>query len=335
MSVRDGMNLGHQSFFPRHPPHARPEELLESFLGQHYLGQPAPPEILLSHRPEEMDWLAQGLSARAGRRVTLSQPLRGPKQRLLAMALSTAAQALSAHLSEVASMDERLLELQQALDLERPPARMECFDISHTGGEKAVASCVVFNEAGPLKTAYRKFNIENITPGDDYAAIRQAVLRRFARIKGGEVQAPDLLFIDGGQGQLGAALEALDELDFHSVRVVAIAKGPTRKAGMEELILPEREQPLKLAPDSPALHLIQRIRDEAHRFAITGHRGRRDKARLTSGLEAVEGLGPARRRALLKAFGGLAQLRRAAVDDLARVDGISRVLAERIYAHFH
>jgi excinuclease ABC subunit C len=335
MSVRDGMNLGHQSFFPRHPPHARPEELLESFLGQHYLGQPAPPEILLSHRPEEMDWLAQGLSARAARRVTLSQPQRGPKQRLLAMALSTAGQALSAHLSEVASMDERLLELQQVLDLERPPARMECFDISHTGGEKAVASCVVFNEAGPLKIAYRKFNIENITPGDDYAAIRQAVLRRFARIKGGEVQAPDLLFIDGGQGQLGAALEALDELDFHPVRVVAVAKGPTRKAGMEELILPERELPLKLAPDSPALHLIQRIRDEAHRFAITGHRGRRDKARLTSGLEAVEGLGPARRRALLKAFGGLAQLRRAAVDDLARVDGISRVLAERIYAHFH
>ncbi|MGH8631103.1 MAG: helix-hairpin-helix domain-containing protein, partial [Burkholderiales bacterium] len=185
-----------------------------------------------------------------------------------------------------------------------------------------------------LKSAYRKFNIEGITPGDDYAAIKQAVGRRFARVKSGEVQRPDLLFIDGGKGQLNAALEALDELEIQDLRIVAIAKGPTRRPGLEELILPEQEFPLRLPPDSPALHLIQRIRDEAHRFAITGHRGRRDKARLGSELDSVEGLGAARRRALLQAFGGLSQLKRASVDELARVDGISKTLAERIYAHF-
>jgi excinuclease ABC subunit C len=249
--------------------------------------------------------------------------------------MNTATQALSTRLVEAASMDERLLELQRALDLDTPPRRLECFDISHTGGEKAVASCVVFNEAGPLKSAYRKFNIDGITPGDDYAAIKQAVARRFARVKSGEAQAPDVLFIDGGLGQLNAALEALEELEIGELRVVGIAKGPTRRPGLEELIVAERELPLSLSPDSPALHLIQRIRDEAHRFAITGHRGRRDKARLSSGLEAIEGLGPARRRALLKAFGGLAQIKRANVDELARVEGVSRTLAERVYAYFH
>jgi excinuclease ABC subunit C len=231
-------------------------------------------------------------------------------------------------------MDARLLELQRALDLEQPPRRMECFDISHTRGEKAVASCVVFGEDGPLRTHYRKFNIEGVTPGDDYAAIKQAVGRRFARIKAGEVQRPDILFIDGGKGQLSSALEALDELGIEDLRIVAIAKGPTRKPGLEELILPELELPLRLAADSPALHLIQRIRDEAHRFAITGHRGRRDKARVSSDLETIDGLGPARRRALLKAFGGTAQLKRATVDQLAQVEGVSQTLAERIYAFY-
>jgi excinuclease ABC subunit C len=233
---------------------------------------------------------------------------------------------------------------------------MECFDISHTRGEKTVASCVVFDANGPLKSAYRKFNIETeargqeardrsaaastpdaevITAGDDYAAIHQAVRRRYARIKNGETAAPDLLFIDGGLGQLNAALEALDELEIADLKVVAIAKGPTRKPGLEELIVPERELPLRLPPDSPALHLIQRIRDEAHRFAITGHRARREKARVTSSLEEIEGLGPARRRALLTAFGGLPAVKRASIDALAKVEGINTALAERIYAHFH
>ncbi len=335
MSVRDGLNLGHRSHFPRHPAHAAPEQLLESFLGQHYLEQPAPPEILVSHALEDTQLIERALGQRAERRVHLSRPQRGIKLRLLDMAQSTAAQALSARLVEAASMDERFLELQRTLELEQVPRRLECFDISHTMGERAVASCVVFNEDGPLKIAYRKFNIDGIEPGDDYAAIKQAVKRRFARVKGGEVQAPDILFIDGGIGQLNAALEALEELEFGDLRLVAIAKGPTRRPGLEELIVPERELPIRLPPDSPALHLIQRIRDEAHRFAITGHRGRRDKARLSSGLESIDGLGPARRRALLKAFGGLPQIKRAGVDELAKVEGVSRTLAERIYAHFH
>ncbi|MFP5304829.1 MAG: excinuclease ABC subunit UvrC [Gammaproteobacteria bacterium] len=336
VSVRDGVNLGHRSHFPQHPPDATPQELLESFISQHYLQQTPPPEILVSHAVDDAGMLEEALSQHAKRRIRLHRPLRGAKLRLLDMAAQTAAQALSARLLEAASMDQRLLELQRALDLERVPQRLECFDISHTQGERAVASCVVFDQDGPLKSAYRKFNIEGITPGDDYAAIKQAVGRRFARVKGGEGQLPDVLFIDGGQGQLNAALEALDELELtEPLRVVAIAKGPTRKPGLEELILPEQELPLRLPPDSPALHLIQRIRDEAHRFAISGHRGRRDKARLSSGLEEIEGLGPARRRALLRAFGGLAQLRRAGIDELARVEGVSRRLAERIYAHFH
>ena len=245
---------------------------------------------------------------------------------------NTAAQALSAHLADAASMDARFLELQQVMGLEALPRRIECFDISHTGGERAVASCVVFNDKGPAKASYRKFNIDGITPGDDYAAIKQAVTRRFMRVKSGEVQRPDLLLIDGGKGQLSAALEGLEEADCLDVRIAAVAKGPTRRAGMEEIILPERSLPLRLPPDSPALNLIQRVRDEAHRFAITGHRARRDKARLTSDLDQIEGLGPARKRALLAAFGGLAAVRRASVDQLAQVNGVSRTLAERIYA---
>lgn len=353
VSVRDGLNLGHRSHFPKHAAQAAPEELIESFISQHYLDQPPPPEILVSHALQDAAWLEQAVSRAAGRRVCIRHPQRGLKVRLLEMALSTAAQALSAHRVEAASMDARLLELQQALDLDKPPARMECFDISHTRGERTVASCVVFNQDGPLKSAYRKFNIEtresgtgdaesdgppdgkeSITAGDDYAAIHQAVRRRFARARSGESPQPDVLFIDGGLGQLNAALQALDELGIENLRVVAIAKGPTRRPGLEELILPERELPLRLPPDSPALHLIQRIRDEAHRFAITGHRGRREKARLVSGLESVEGLGPMRRRALLKAFGGVAQLRRASVDEIAKVEGINDTLAARIHAHF-
>lgn len=350
MSVRDGMNLGHRSHFPRHAAHAAAEELLESFISQHYLDQAAPPEILLSHALDDETLLEAALGSRAGRKVRISLPQRGAKVRLLEMAQATAAQALSARLVEAASMDDRLLELQRVLDLETPPRRMECFDISHTRGERTVASCVVFNEDGPLKSGYRKFNIDTdtdspagilregraqITGGDDYAAIHQAVKRRYARIKNGEVAAPDVLFIDGGTGQLNAALEALDELEITDLKVVAIAKGPTRKPGLEELILPDRDLPLRLPPDSPALHLIQRIRDEAHRFAITGHRAARDKARVSSSLEDIEGLGPARRKALLTAFGGLAEVKRAGVDALTRVEGINTALAERIYARFH
>ena len=335
LSVREGHNLGHRSFFPKHSGDVEPGALLADFLGQYYLERTAPAEILVPHAPDEAGWLEESFSARAGRKVRIFTPQRGSKLRLLQMAQLTADQGLSGQLAANATMQARLDELQRALGLDQPPQRLECFDISHTQGEGTVASCVVFNAEGPLKSAYRRFNIAGVAPGDDYAAIRQAVGRRFARVKGGEVPAPDVLFIDGGKGQLSAALEALQELDFPALRIVAVAKGLGRRPGLEQLFVPEQESAIVLPPDSPGLHLVQRLRDEAHRFAITGHRGRREKARTTSALEAIDGLGPARRRALLRELGGLAQVKRAGVDDLARVTGISRALAERIYNHFH
>jgi excinuclease ABC subunit C len=335
LSVRDGRNLGHRSFFPRHPAEIEPGALLGDFLGQYYLERKAPAEILVPHAPDDAAWLEQSLSHQAARKVRIATPRRGGRHRLLEMARLTAEQGLSAHRAANASMQARLTDLQRALGLDEPPKRLECFDISHTMGELTVASCVVFDDNGPLKSAYRRFNIEGLAPGDDYGAIRQAVTRRFARVKGGEVPAPDVLFIDGGAGQLGAALEALQEHGLQSLRVVAVAKGAGRRPGLEQLHVPEQPAPLVLPPDSPGLHLVQRLRDEAHRFAITGHRGRREKARVASVLETLEGLGPIKRRTLLRQLGGLAQVKRAGVDDLARVPGISRPLAERIYALFH
>ncbi len=334
LSVRDGRNLGHRSFFPQHPPEIEPAALLGEFLGQYYLERKAPAEIFVPQAPEEGAWLEASLSHHAGRKVRIATPQRGGRHRLLEMARLTAEQGLSAHRAANASMQARLADLQRVLGLDEPPQRMECFDISHTMGELTVASCVVFGPEGPLKAAYRRFNIEGLAPGDDTGSIRQAVARRFARVKSGEVPAPDVLFIDGGPGQLGTALEALQEHGLQALRVVAVAKGAGRRPGLEQLHVPEQPAPIVLPPDSPGLHLIQRLRDEAHRFAITGHRGRRDKARVTSALEAIEGLGPVKRRTLLKQLGGLAQVKRAGVDELARVPGISRPLAERIHAHF-
>jgi excinuclease ABC subunit C len=335
LSVRDGRNLGHRSFFPQHPPEIEPGALLGEFLGQYYLERKAPSEIFVPLPPDERAWLEHSLARRSGRKVRIAVPQRGGRHRLLEMTRLTAEQGLSAQRAANASMQVRLSELQRVLGLDEPPRRLECFDISHTLGEATVASCVVFDENGPLKAAYRRFNIEGVAPGDDTGSIRQAVGRRFARVKSGEAPAPDVLFIDGGPGQLGAALEALQEHGLQSLRVVAVAKGAGRRPGLEQLRVPEQDAPLVLPPDSPGLHLVQRLRDEAHRFAITGHRGRRDKARVSSVLETLEGLGPVKRRTLLRQLGGLAQVKRAGVDDLARVPGISRPLAERIYALFH
>jgi len=221
------------------------------------------------------------------------------------------------------------------LQLEAAPARLECFDVSHTSGEATVASCVVFNQAGPLKSDYRRFNLNPASAGDDYAGMAEALRRRYARIKKGEVPLPDVLFVDGGKGQLAAALTVLDELSMPWLQVVAVAKGRSRKPGMEQLFLAGQSTPTILPSDSPALHLIQQIRDEAHRFAITGHRQRRAKTRKTSRLEEIPGLGPKRRRELLKQFGGLQGVRGAGVDDLVKVRGISRSLAEKIYDDLH
>ncbi|MCI0750048.1 MAG: excinuclease ABC subunit UvrC [Nevskiales bacterium] len=335
LSLRDGLNLGHRSFFPVHPLHLELGPLLDDFLPQYYLERAAPAIVLVPQVLEVRAWLERCFAKRAGHKVRILQPRHGSMAGLMKMAEQTAQQALSAHLAGRVTARARLSDLQGVLGLSRPPQRLECFDISHTGGERAVAACVVFNRDGPLKTAYRKFNIEGIVAGDDYAAIRQAVARRFARAKSSEGPVPDVLFIDGGRGQLTAALTALQDVGLHSLRLVSVAKGPGRKPGLEQLYVPELETPLILAPDSPGLHLIQHLRDEAHRFAITGHRGRRDKARRHSVLDTIEGLGPIRKRTLLRSLGGLAQIKRASMDELERVEGLSRWLAERIYAAFH
>jgi excinuclease ABC subunit C len=335
VSVRNRLNFGHRSYFPQVPAGADTAELLGAFIGQHYLDQPPPREILLSHALPERTLLEQALSTRSGRRIRLVARPRGARQRLLQIAQATLSQALAARLASRATAEERLQDLQTALRLDSPPQRIECFDISHTGGERAVASCVVFANGAPDKAGYRRFNIEGVQPGDDYAALRQAISRRFARLKKGEGRIPDLLLIDGGAGQLTQGQAALRELEIDGVQLAAVAKGPSRKPGLEQLVLPGHRSPLILPADSPALHLVQQIRDEAHRFALSGHRRRREQARTRSTLQDVGGLGPTRRQRLLKAFGGIRQLSRASVEEIARVEGISTTLAQKIYDHFH
>ncbi len=251
------------------------------------------------------------------------------------LAVSNAQHALKVRAGAHATVVQRLEALQEALGLDELPARLECFDISHTMGESPVASCVVLGPEGPIKSDYRRFNIRDVTPGDDYGAMHEALSRRYRRLKAGEGKFPDLLFIDGGKGQVGAAEAALAELQISGLPVIGVAKGPTRRPGMEALVLSGRDRELILPPDSPALHVIQQVRDEAHRFAITGHRQRRSKARNRSVLEDVAGLGPKRRQQLLRQFGGLQEVARAGIEDLASVPGISRQLAQRIYDAFH
>ncbi|MFA5627845.1 MAG: excinuclease ABC subunit UvrC [Thiohalomonadaceae bacterium] len=338
--IRGGHNLGNKIFYPQNTADAETAELLSAFLAQHYLGdapgeRPIPPEILIDHTLDDEAALAEVLSQQAGRRVLLSSRLRGERARWVEMARLNAEQALAAHLASKTHQLARFEALQEALQLDAMPQRIESFDISHTMGERTVASCVVFDCDGPVKSDYRRYNIENITPGDDYAAMHQALMRRFRRLQEGEGRAPDVLLIDGGLGQMRQAHEVLEELAVAGIQVVGVAKGPTRKAGLEQLILSTAGEATILPQESPALHLIQQVRDEAHRFAITGHRQRRAKARRTSSLEDIPGLGPKRRQQLLRQFGGLQEIKRAGVEDLAKVQGVSRQLAQRIYDALH
>jgi excinuclease ABC subunit C len=334
-TIRHGRNLGNRAYYPKGSAGRSEAEILSAFIAQHYLGRQAPREILVSHAPEDRALLEEALSAQAGRKVKLRTAPRGERARWLKMAVQNAEVALKSRLASSANTRLRLEALQEALGLDEPPRRMECFDISHTRGERTVASCVVFNEEGPLKQDYRRFNIEGITPGDDYAAMRQALQRRYARILSGEGTLPDILFIDGGRGQLQAAHEVLSEAGVSGVLLVGVAKGAERRPGLEQLFLLQQEHPLILDPHSPALHLVQQIRDEAHRFAITGHRARRGKARTRPVLEEIPGIGAKRRQRLLKQFGGLQGLARAGVEDIATVNGISKKLAEKVYQAFH
>lgn len=335
VSIRNRMNFGHRSFFPRAPATASAADVVSAFISQHYLQQAAPMEILLDGALPEQALLEQALSLKCGRKVRLVARPRGARQSLLKIAQATLMQAMSGRLASQSSAEDRSAALQAALQLETAPHQIECFDISHTQGERAVASCVVFVDGQAEKSSYRRFNIEGIEPGDDYAALRQAIGRRFARLKKGEGRMPDLLVIDGGTGQLQQGLAALQEQGIEEVRLMAVAKGPSRKAGFEQMFIPGMKAPLVLPPDSPALHLIQQIRDEAHRFAISGHRRQRDKARTRSVLEDIEGLGPVKRQRVLKEFGGVRQLSRASMSELMRVEGISATLAQKIYDYFH
>ena len=333
--VRQGRNLGNKSLFPRSGDGAEPAEIVSAFIAQHYLGKDVPGQILVSDAPEDIDVLAESLSLQAGRKVVIQPNPRGERARWLKMAHDNARLALAARLASSGSARLRLAALQEALDLDEPPARMECFDISHTQGAETVASCVVFVDGAPHKTDYRRFNIRNITPGDDYAAMRQALERRYRRIIAGEGSMPDLLLIDGGQGQLSAAAQILADLGVENLLLLGVAKGPDRRPGMEQLFLLGGNTPLILPADSQALHLVQQIRDEAHRFAITGHRQRRGKAKTRSVLEDINGIGPKRRARLLRQFGGLQGLARAGIEDISTVEGISETLAKEIYAAFH
>ena len=332
--VRGGRNLGSTNFFPK----AGLEEgadVLAGFLAQYYLGRSAPSEILTNLGVEDTEVLAATLSERAGHSVQIRNQVRGTRARTVEMAALNAQIGLRMRLADHASVAAQLEQLQVTFGLEKTPQRLECFDISHTMGEATVASCVVFGPEGPLKSDYRRFNIEGLAPGDDYGAMKQALERRYARIKRGEVALPDVLLIDGGPGQLAQAQTVLADLQITGAILIGVAKGADRRAGQERLFLAQQDTPTILPPDSPVLHLIQRIRDEAHRFAITGHRQRRAKARRESLLETIPGLGPRKRRELLRHFGGWQGVARASVNDLGNAHGIGPQLAQAIFDALH
>ncbi|HXY97525.1 MAG TPA: excinuclease ABC subunit UvrC [Steroidobacteraceae bacterium] len=334
MLVRGGRNLGTTSYFPR-ALLAEPEEALASFIMQYYAEAEPPPEVLLGQVLPDAAALAEALSGKAGHAVEVRHPSRGLAAKWVELTHENAVQSLRMRHSQRAGVEEMLAELTRALDLPEPPARIECFDISHTGGEGTVASCVVFGPEGPLKKEYRRFNIAGVTPGDDYAALRQALERRYRHVRSGEVPTPDLLLIDGGAGQVGEVHGVLAELGFSDLTLVGVAKGPDRRPGQERLFVYGSPAAVILEPHSPALRFIQRIRDEAHRFAITGHRRKRARRYNESVLEVVPGLGPAKRRALLKHFGGLQGVMRAGVADFTQVAGIGATLARSLYDHLH
>ena len=335
--VRGGRHLGDRPQFPSNAGELTAEDALAAFLQQHYSTHPAPGRILVSPalKEEDLEEVAATAAEVTGRPVPIQEARGGAHRVWIEMAQQNAQLAIIARNQASAQQTQRLLALQEALGLPDPISRIECFDISHTQGEAAVASCVVYQDNGMRKADYRRFNIRDIQPGDDYAAMRQAVSRRYGSVAEGQGTAPDLILIDGGKGQVSSAFSALSELGLAHLPMLGVAKGEERKPGLETLIFPGGREPLQLPPEHPALHLIQEIRDEAHRFAITGHRAKRGKARKTSKLESIPGIGPTRRKALVAHFGGLPGVQGATIDQLAAAPGISREIAERIYAALH
>ncbi|HKP66077.1 MAG TPA: excinuclease ABC subunit UvrC [Casimicrobiaceae bacterium] len=332
--IRGGRHVGDRTFFPRHADTVDEADVVTAFLAQHYVERPVPP-TLIAPQATGADALAEVLTAQSGRKVEVTTNPGGERRVWLTMATQNATLAIRQKLAQKATQEDRLAALQEALGLTPSAQRIECFDVSHTMGEAAVASSVIYDKHAMQTSEYRRFNVTPAHAGDDYAAMREALTRRCARIVAGEYPVPDLLVIDGGRGQVSVAAEVLAEQGLHQTPLIGMAKGPERKPGLEDIVFPNREHVLNLPSDHPGLHLLQQIRDEAHRFAIQGHRARRAKARNTSSLQEINGIGAKRRQALLAHFGGLKGMQSASVEDLARVPGISHALAERIYAQLH
>tara|TARA_R110000744_G_scaffold109370_7_gene206670 strand:+ start:428 stop:2254 length:1827 start_codon:yes stop_codon:yes gene_type:complete len=335
--IRDNKLLGSKSFYPKVPANASDEEVFQSFILQFYLAgnKVIPKQIITPVELSEQSAIEELLTKEAGRRIQFYRGARDEKRRYLELANTNAENALIARQGQQKSVFARYTELEKILDFEQPIQRMECFDISHTSGQLTVASCVVFNREGPFKADYRLYNIEGITPGDDYAAMAQALARRYRDVKDVS-KIPDILFIDGGKGQLTQAEDYFENWKHEKKPLlIGVAKGSSRKAGLETLILAGNHATIPLSGDSIALHLIQHIRDESHRFAITGHRARRQKDKKTSKLESIPGIGAKRRQSLLKYMGGLHGILQASRSEIAKVPGISTELADTIYDHIH
>jgi excinuclease ABC subunit C len=334
--IRQGRILGSRSYYPKAPLAEQVSDLLDEFLPHLYLngaGRPdLPKEIIVNAPLEGAGTLCEALKERVGRKFDVRDSVRGFRAKWVELAQRTAEQNLTAKLASKKTVEQRFESLRETVGLEQTPQRLECFDISHSSGEAVVASCVVFDSNGALKSDYRRFNIEGITDGDDYAAMEQAIRRRYTRLMKGEGKLPDILLIDGGKGQIGIAKDVLSDLGVIGVMILGVAKGTTRKPGLETLILADQDNKVIARPQQAALHLIQQIRDEAHRFAITGHKTRRDKKRRTSPLEGIPGVGPTRRRDLLKHFGGIQEVKKASVADLMKVPNISKKVADAIYS---
>jgi len=332
--IRGGRHIGDKSFFPKNSQNAELSETVEAFLTQHYVAQNTPPLIVCGAEVDAKSFEAV-LSEQSSRKIKVIVNAIGDKRVWLKMAQTNAELALSQRLATSANQAAKLIALREALNLTDTVERIECFDISHTMGEATVGSCVVFDKGDMQNSEYRRYNVTGITPGDDYAAMRDVLTRRYKKVAAGEGKRPDLIFIDGGKGQLGVAIEVMEEVGLQDILLVGIAKGEERKPGLETMIFSDTGEMLNLEKDNRGLHLLQQIRDEAHRFAITGHRAKRGKARITSSLEEIDGVGAKRRKALLTRFGGLDGVKGASIDELVQVEGISQSLAETIYEQLH
>lgn len=332
--IRGGRHLGDKSFFPKNSQDADVAETMEAFITQYYLSQNTPPLLVCGAEVDKAEF-EDMLSEQSGRKIRVLTNAIGDKKVWLKMAQTNAELALQQRQATSANQQARLLALREALNLSEGTERIECFDISHTMGEATVGSCVVFDRGDMQNSEYRRYNVTGITPGDDYAAMRDVLTRRYRKVAAGEGKRPDLIFIDGGKGQLGVAIEVMQEVGLDDILLVGIAKGEERKPGLETMIFSDTGEMLNLPMDNAGLHLLQQIRDEAHRFAITGHRAKRAKARITSSLEEIEGVGAKRRKALLTRFGGLDAIKSASIDEIAQVEGISLTLAQTIYERLH